>query len=148
MPANGTAGLARSAVSGISRFPSPPARTMARTRLRVLGLMRSHVSHVGCRGDRGSVRAMRVDILTKEYPPAVYGGAGVHVAELVRALRERGDVDARVRCFGAPREETGTTAYADLPELANANAALQTLGVDLAIAADCEGADLVHSHTW
>ena len=91
---------------------------------------------------------MRVDILSKEYPPAVYGGAGVHVAELVRALRERGDVDVQVRCFGAPREESGTTAYADLPELATANAALQTLGVDLAIAADCEGADLVHSHTW
>ena len=91
---------------------------------------------------------MRVDILSKEYPPAVYGGAGVHVAELVRALRERGDIDVQVRCFGAPRDETGTTAYADLPELATANAALQTLGVDLAIAADCEGADLVHSHTW
>jgi alpha-maltose-1-phosphate synthase len=91
---------------------------------------------------------VRVDILSKEYPPAVYGGAGVHVAELVRALRARGDVDVQVRCFGAPREETGTTAYADLPELATANAALQTLGVDLAIAADCKGADLVHSHTW
>ena len=61
---------------------------------------------------------MRVDILSKEYPPAVYGGAGVHVAELVRALRERGDVDVQVRCFGAPRDEAGTTAYADLPELA------------------------------
>ena len=39
---------------------------------------------------------MRVDILSKEYPPAVYGGAGVHVAELTRALRERGDTDVRV----------------------------------------------------
>ena len=91
---------------------------------------------------------MRVDILSKEYPPAVYGGAGVHVAELVRALRERGDVDVRVRCFGAPRDEADTTAYPDLPELAAANAAIQTFGVDLAMASDCEGADLVHSHTW
>lgn len=91
---------------------------------------------------------MRVDILTKEYPPAIYGGAGVHVAELVRALRARGDLDVLVRAFGAPREEPGTAAYADLPELANANAALQTLGVDLTMAADCAGADLVHSHTW
>jgi starch synthase len=91
---------------------------------------------------------VRVDILTKEYPPAVYGGAGVHVAELVRALRARGDLDVRVRAFGAERSEAGTAAYPDLPELAAANAALQTLGVDLTMAADCAGADLVHSHTW
>lgn len=86
--------------------------------------------------------------MTKEYPPAIYGGAGVHVAELVRALRARGDLDVQVRCFGAPRDEEGTTAYADLPDLADANAAIQTLGVDLAMASDCAGADLVHSHTW
>ena len=91
---------------------------------------------------------MRVDVLTKEYPPEVYGGAGVHVAELVRALRARGDVDVRVRAFGAPRPEEGTDSYPDLAELARANAALRTLGVDLAIANDCAGADLVHSHTW
>ena len=95
-----------------------------------------------------SVGDVRVDILSKEYPPAVYGGAGVHVAELVRALRGRGDIDVRVRCFGEPRDEAGTTAYADLAELAGANAAITTLGVDLAMAQDCTGADLVHSHTW
>ena len=91
---------------------------------------------------------MRVDILSKEYPPAIYGGAGVHVAELVRALRERGDIDVQVRCFGDAREETGTSAYADLTELAEGNAAMQTLGVDVSMAGDCVGADLVHSHTW
>ncbi|NYF99666.1 glycogen synthase [Janibacter cremeus] len=91
---------------------------------------------------------MRVDILTKEYPPAIYGGAGVHVAELSRALRERGDTDVRVRCFGDPRDEGGTTAYLEPDTLAGANPALTTMGVDLAMAADCEGADLVHSHTW
>ncbi len=91
---------------------------------------------------------MRVDILSKEYPPAIYGGAGVHVAELVRALRTRGDLDVQVRCFGAPRDEPGTQAYGDLTELADANAAIQTLGVDLAMAGDCVGAHLVHSHTW
>ena len=91
---------------------------------------------------------MRVDILTKEYPPQIYGGAGVHVAELVRALRARDDIDARVRCFGGPRDEEGTTGYADLPQLSSANAAIQTLGVDLSMAGDCVGADLVHSHTW
>ncbi len=91
---------------------------------------------------------MRIDIISKEYPPAVYGGAGVHVAELVRALRDRGDADVRVRCFGADRNEAGTTAYPDLPQLADANPALKTLGVDIQIAQDCQGADIVHSHTW
>jgi alpha-maltose-1-phosphate synthase len=91
---------------------------------------------------------MRLDILSKEYPPEVYGGAGVHVAELVKALRARGDVDVRVRAFGAPRDEDGTTSYPEPAELAGANAALRTLGVDLTIAAGCEGSDLVHSHTW
>jgi alpha-maltose-1-phosphate synthase len=91
---------------------------------------------------------VRVDILSKEYPPQVYGGAGVHVAELVRALRARGDIDARVRCFGGPRDEVATTGYADLPQLSRANTAIRTLGVDLTMVDDCVGADLVHSHTW
>jgi len=91
---------------------------------------------------------VRVDILTKEYPPQIYGGAGVHVAELTRALRARGDIDVQVRCFGGPRDEAGTTGYPEITELADANAALQTLGVDLAMAGDCVGTDLVHSHTW
>jgi starch synthase len=91
---------------------------------------------------------VRVDILSKEYPPQIYGGAGVHVAELVRALRARGDIDVQVRCFGGPRDEAGTTGYGDLPQLSSANPAVQTLGVDLTMAGDCVGADLVHSHTW
>ncbi|SFI33261.1 glycogen synthase [Nocardioides psychrotolerans] len=91
---------------------------------------------------------MRVDVVSKEYPPSVYGGAGVHVTELVRALRARADVDARVHAFGGPRSEAGTSSYPDLVELAGANTALQTLGVDLAIADAVGGADLVHSHTW
>jgi starch synthase len=91
---------------------------------------------------------VRVDILSKEYPPNIYGGAGVHVAELVRALRDRGDIDTRVRAFGVPVVEEGTTGYGDLPDLAAANPAVRTMGVDLAMAGDCVGADLVHSHTW
>ncbi|MCU1437827.1 MAG: glycogen synthase [Naasia sp.] len=87
-----------------------------------------------------------MDLLTREYPPEVYGGAGVHVAELVRALR--GDIDVRVRCFGKPRDEEGTTAYLVPGPLANANPSLATLGVDLQMASDAGGADLVHSHTW
>jgi starch synthase len=89
---------------------------------------------------------MRVDLLTREYPPEIYGGAGVHVAELVRALRP--SLDVRVRCFGAPRDEDGTTAYFVPAELAGANGSITTLGVDLQMAQDVAGADLVHSHTW
>lgn len=89
---------------------------------------------------------MRVDLLTREYPPEVYGGAGVHVAELVRALRT--DIDVVVRAFGMPRDEHDVHSYLVPPGLTEANPALQTLGVDLQIAQDVAGADIVHSHTW
>jgi len=90
---------------------------------------------------------MRVDVVSREYPPEVYGGAGVHVAELVRALRAD-DLEVIVRCFGAPRTEQGVFAYPVPSGLTQANPALSTLGVDLQIAQDVAGADLVHSHTW
>ncbi|MFI6819943.1 glycogen synthase [Micromonospora sp. NPDC050187] len=89
---------------------------------------------------------LRVDLLTREYPPKVYGGAGVHVEYLARELRRLADV--RVHCFGAPRTGPGVTAYPEPAELAGANAALRTMGVDLAMAAGCAGTDVVHSHTW
>jgi len=89
---------------------------------------------------------MRVDILTKEYPPEIYGGAGVHVTELVKALRE--DIGVTVRCFGPPRTDADTYAYDVPPTLADANPTLATLGVDLQMAQDVGGADVVHSHTW
>jgi alpha-maltose-1-phosphate synthase len=96
------------------------------------------------------VRGVRVDLLTREYPPDVYGGAGVHVEYLVRSLRSHADV--RVHCFGAPRQppydEAGVTAYPDPPGLTGANAALRTVGVDVEMAAWCAGTDVVHSHTW
>jgi alpha-maltose-1-phosphate synthase len=91
---------------------------------------------------------MRADVITKEYPPEIYGGAGVHVTELVRALRGLPEIEARVHCFGAPREAPATRAYPDLPDLARLNPAIKTLGVDLAIVGGCSGADIVHSHTW
>ena len=89
---------------------------------------------------------MRVEMITKEYPPEIYGGAGVHVAELVTALRQ--NIDVQVRAFGSPRDEPGTFSYQAPAELASANAALQTLGTDLEIVAAISDADLVHSHTW
>ena len=91
---------------------------------------------------------MRIDVVSREYPPEVYGGAGVHVAELVRALRAVEEVDARVHCFGPDRDEERTTGYADPAGLAEANAAIRTLGVDLEMVQGCAGTDVVHSHTW
>lgn len=87
---------------------------------------------------------MKVGILTREWPPDIYGGAGVHVRELVRHLRSLIDVD--VHCFGSPRPDAD--AHAVPAELTGANAALQTLGVDLEMVRDTGGVDLLHSHTW
>jgi starch synthase len=87
-----------------------------------------------------------VDLLTREYPPEVYGGAGVHLEYLARDLRPLTDV--RVHCFGGPRDEAGVTAHPEPVGLAGANAALRVMGIDLEMAAACEGTDIVHSHTW
>ena len=89
---------------------------------------------------------MRVGMLTREYPPEVYGGAGVHVEFLTRELRHL--VDVQVHCFGAPRTESGVHAYAPPAGLAGANPALRTIGVDLEIADAVAGLDVLHSHTW
>ena len=90
---------------------------------------------------------MRASILTREYPPDVYGGAGVHVTFLARELSRLPDVDIDVQCLGEPR--VGATAHAeDDPRLAGANPALRMLSADLAMAHAVAGASLVHSHTW
>lgn len=89
---------------------------------------------------------MRIDLISKEYPPAVYGGAGVHVAELVKVLRKK--IEVKVRCFGEERNETDTFSYPLPADFNDANGALQTLAVDLSMVSDIAGSDLVHSHTW
>ena len=89
---------------------------------------------------------MRIAIVTKEYPPTIYGGAGVHVAELVKVLRSKIQVD--VHAFGDLRDEVGTYSYPLADEFAKANAAVQTLATDISIVNGIETADLVHSHTW
>ncbi len=87
---------------------------------------------------------MRTAILTREWPPDIYGGAGVHVEHLVPELRKLIEVD--VHCFGGPRSDA--TGHAVPGYLEQANAALQTLGVDLGMADVVAGCDVAHSHTW
>jgi starch synthase len=87
---------------------------------------------------------VRTAILTREWPPDIYGGAGVHVEHLVPELRRIIDVD--VHCFGGPRDDA--TGHEVPDYLADANAALKTLGVDLGMADAVAGCDVAHSHTW
>ncbi|MGV0595825.1 glycogen synthase [Mycolicibacterium porcinum] len=87
---------------------------------------------------------MRVAMMTREYPPEVYGGAGVHVTELVAQLRQLCAVD--VHCMGAPRD--GAYVAQPDPALRGANAALSTLSADLNMVNSAAAATVVHSHTW
>jgi alpha-maltose-1-phosphate synthase len=88
---------------------------------------------------------MRVAILTREFPPDVYGGAGVHVDFLSRELRRLVDLD--VHCLGEPRP--GATAHSeDDPRLAGANPALRIFAADLSMVAGVADAQILHSHTW
>ena len=93
---------------------------------------------------------MRVALLSREYPPEVYGGAGVHVEYLSEHLS--GLVDLDVYCFGRPRESPLVKAAFEPWEAIGSarphDAALKTLSVDLLMAGAVEGADLVHTHTW
>ncbi len=88
---------------------------------------------------------MRIGVLTREWPDQVYGGAGVHVEYLVRAMRAEG-ADVQVHSFGGT--DGGATAHGPDPRLASTNAALQVLSTDLSIAAATASCDVVHSHTW
>ncbi|MBA1835497.1 glycogen synthase [Corynebacterium wankanglinii] len=89
---------------------------------------------------------MKVGMFTREYPPEVYGGAGVHVTELTRFMREIVDVD--VHCMGAPRNEQGVYVHGVDPALEDANGAIKTLSTGLRMADAAGGLDVVHSHTW
>ena len=87
---------------------------------------------------------MRVAIFTREYPPDVYGGAGVHVEYLTRELRRLEDVTVHAWGTGDVAHAAWDALAGDAPHLA----ALRTLSIDLTMTARAEGAELVHSHTW
>lgn len=91
----------------------------------------------------------KIALLTREYPPEVYGGAGTHVEYLTRELRRLTEVS--VHCWGAPRTEPGVTSHQPWSALSEPKpeaTTLQAISIDLAMAAAVKGADLVHSHTW
>ena len=89
----------------------------------------------------------RIGIVTKEWPPAVYGGAGVHVVQLTEALRKLSNVQVDVHCFGGSRSD-GSFGYETPAEFSEANPALQAIATDLAIANNLGEVDVIHSHTW
>ncbi|SER76923.1 Capsular glucan synthase [Corynebacterium cystitidis DSM 20524] len=84
--------------------------------------------------------------MTREYPPEVYGGAGVHVTELTRFMRDIVTVD--VHCMGEPRDAEGVYVHGVDPELSDANGAIKTLSTGLRMAHAADNLDVVHSHTW
>lgn len=101
-------------------------------------------------GESGAPARLAVALCTREYPPEVYGGAGVHVEHLAHALARHADV--AVHCFGATRDDDlVAAAYRPWDALAGTaahRAALQTFSVDLAMVAGLDHVDLVHTHTW
>jgi starch synthase len=104
---------------------------------------------LGGHGRSLNVRRPHIALLTREYPPEVYGGAGTHVEYLSRELRHLAEVS--VQCWGAPRTEPGVTSHQPwtaLSEPKPESTTLQAISIDLAMAAAVKGADLVHSHTW
>lgn len=89
---------------------------------------------------------LRVGLVTKEWPPQVYGGAGVHVVQLSQALRNQPNIEVDVHCFGGARPDA--FGYEIPAGFENSNAALQALATDLLIADKLNNVDIIHSHTW
>ena len=89
---------------------------------------------------------LKIGIVTKEWPPTIYGGAGVHALQLTQALRATNEVTVDVHCFGGPRDDA--FGYSTPSEFVDANPAVQALVTDLEIASKLNNVDVVHSHTW
>ena len=93
------------------------------------------------------MKTTRVGLVTKEWPPLVYGGAGVHAVQLTKALRELDDVSVDVHCFGGARTD-GAFGYSTPTSFEAANPAIQAIATDLEIANHLQDVDVIHSHTW
>mgnify|MGYP003331589957 FL=1 len=90
--------------------------------------------------------SLKVGLVTKEWPPQIYGGAGVHVVQLSQALSKQPGIQVDVHCFGGPRSDA--FGYNTPEAFKNSNPALQALATDLLIAEQLGDLDLIHSHTW
>ena len=93
------------------------------------------------------MKTTRVGLVTKEWPPHVYGGAGVHAVQLTKALRELDGVSVDVHCFGGARTD-GALGYETPTSFESANPAIQAIATDLEIANHLQDVDVIHSHTW
>ena len=93
------------------------------------------------------MKSTRVGLVTKEWPPQVYGGAGVHAVQLTEALRELAGVSVDVHCFGGVRDD-GAFGYSTPASFADANPAVQAIATDLEIANNLQNVNVIHSHTW
>ena len=93
------------------------------------------------------MKSTRVGLVTKEWPPQVYGGAGVHAVQLTEALRELAGVSVDVHCFGGVRDD-GAFGYSTPASFADANPAVQAIATDLEIANNLQDVNVIHSHTW
>ena len=87
-------------------------------------------------------------MMTREYPPEIYGGAGVHVTELTRFMRELDGVEVDVHCMGQPRDAESVYVHGVDPALEEANGAIKTMSTGLRMADAADNVDIVHSHTW
>jgi starch synthase len=93
------------------------------------------------------VKTTRVGLVTKEWPPQVYGGAGVHAVQLTEALRNLDGVSVDVHCFGGVRND-GAFGYSTPASFKTANPAVQAIATDLEIANNLQNVNVIHSHTW
>ena len=93
------------------------------------------------------MKTTRVGLVTKEWPPQVYGGAGVHAVQLTEALRNLDGVLVDVHCFGGARDD-GAIGYSTPASFADANPAVQAIATDLDIANNLQNVNVIHSHTW
>lgn len=93
-----------------------------------------------------SLSRLSVAMLTKEWPPEIYGGAGVHVSNLVAAMKQRSEIDVKVNCFGEPRNDA--VGFELDENFKTLNSAEQTLLINLDMATAISNFELVHSHTW
>jgi starch synthase len=93
------------------------------------------------------VKSTRVGLVTKEWPPQVYGGAGVHAVQLTEALRELAGVSVDVHCFGGVRED-GAFGYSTPASFADANPAVQAIATDLEIANNLQNVNVIRSNRF